>query len=291
MKHQISWLAAAVVSLALALPAFAGDFKSDRITVTVHGEGRDVVLIPGLSSSADVWDPTIAALPGYRYHVVQVKGFAGTQPEANASGPVVAPVAEEIARYIGAEKLEKPALVGHSMGGTLGMMVAARHPGLVSKLMVVDMWPFMGAMFAPDATAESVVPVASQFRDGIINAPEASRKTMAEQTIAGMIKTESFRPIAIKHSLDSDPGTSGQAMYDLITTDLRPELAKIQIPLRVLWALPPGAPMTAEQMEGYYRMSYANAPTVTIRQITDSYHFIMYDQPEAFQAELKTFLQ
>lgn len=291
MRLQISWLAAVVASLALALPAFAGDFKSDRITVTVHGEGRDVVLIPGLSSSADVWDSTIAALPGYRYHVVQVKGFAGTQPEANASGPVVAPVAEEIARYIGTEKLENPALVGHSMGGTLGIMVAARHPGLASKLMVVDMLPFMGAMFAPNATPESVAPVASQIRDGIIGAPEASRKAMAEQTIAGMIKAESFRPIAIKHSLDSDPGTSGQAMYDLITTNLSPELANIQVPLRVLWVLPPGAPITAEQMEGYYRMAYANAPDVTMRQITDSYHFIMYDQPEVFQAELKTFLQ
>ncbi|MBP2158698.1 MULTISPECIES: alpha/beta fold hydrolase [Asticcacaulis] len=291
MKKLISTLAAIAAGLALALPACAGDFKSDRIIVTTTGEGKDVVLIPGLSSSASVWDTTIQALPGYRYHVVQVKGFAGVPAEANATGPVVAPLAEEVARYIVSEKLDRPAVTGHSMGGTVGMMVAARHPGLVSRLMVVDMIPFMGAMFMPNATPDSVAPIAGQIRDGIRNAPAAGRQATAEQTIAGMIKTEAFRPAAIKHAMDSDPATSGQAMYELITTDLRPELANIKVPLRVLWVLPPGAPITAEQMAGYYQMSYANAPNASLRQVTDSCHFIMFDQPELFQAELKTFIQ
>lgn len=291
MKKLIATLAAVAAGLALALPAFAGDFKSDRIIVTTTGEGADVILIPGLSSSAAVWDTTIQAVPGYRYHVVQVKGFAGVPAEANATGPVVAPVAEEVARYIASQKLNRPAVAGHSLGGSVGLMVAARHPGLVSRLMVVDMIPFMGAMFMPNATPQSVAPVAAQFRDGIMNAPASGRQTTAEQTVAGMIKTEAFRPAAIKAVVDSDPATSGQGMYDLITTDLRPELTNINVPLRVLWALPPSAPVTAEQMAGFYQMSYANAPNASLRQVADSYHFIMYDQPELFQAELKAFLK
>jgi pimeloyl-ACP methyl ester carboxylesterase len=291
MKKLISKLAAIAVGLALALPAFAGDFKSDRIIVTTTGEGADVILIPGLSSSASVWDTTVKAVPGYRYHVIQVKGFAGFPAEANAAGPVVAPVAEEIARYIVSEKLNRPAVAGHSMGGSVGMMMTARHPGLVSRLMVVDMIPFMGAMFMPNATPQSVEPVAAQIRDGMINAPADMRLKTMEQTIGGMIKTESFQAAAMKHALDSDPATSGRVMYELITTDLRPELVNIKVPLRVLWVLPPSAPTTAEQMAGYYQMSYANAPTASLRQVTDSYHFIMYDQPEVFQAELKAFLK
>jgi len=79
-------------------------------------------------------------------------------------------------------------------------------------------------------------------------------------------------------------------MYDLILTDLRPGLAKVKVPLTVLWVLPQGAPITLAQMEGYYRASYANAPQTGLKHVPDSYHFIMYDQPELFRTELRAFL-
>jgi pimeloyl-ACP methyl ester carboxylesterase len=161
-------LALALVPLASACAttpsaSSAAAFSSERIGVEVRGSGPDVVLIPGLSSSPQAWESTIAAMPGYRYHLVHVAAFAGRPAGANRSGAVVAPVAEEIARYIAAARLERPALVGHSLGGTLAMMVAARHPQSVSRVMVVDMMPFMGAMFgAPGATPGSVEPIAAQ---------------------------------------------------------------------------------------------------------------------------------
>jgi pimeloyl-ACP methyl ester carboxylesterase len=267
-------------------------FASDRISVEVKGSGPDVVLIPGLSSSPRVWDATVAAVPGYRYHLVRVAGFDGAKPGANAAGPVVAPVAEEIARYIAEAKLNKPAIVGHSLGGTWAMMVAARHPELVSKVMVVDMMPFVGAMFAgPTATAATLAPMADQVRKGIATTTDGeARRKKAEQTIASMMKTESGRAAAVAQSLASDPAVSGQAMYDLILADLRPELARIKVPMTVLWALPPGAPVTEAQMEQFYKLSYAGVPQAAIKEIPDSYHFIMVDQPKVFQSELKAFL-
>jgi pimeloyl-ACP methyl ester carboxylesterase len=272
-------------------PAAAQGFISDRIGVEVRGTGPDVVLIPGLSSSPRVWESTIAAVPGYRYHLVHVAGFAGKAPGANASGPVVAPVAEEIARYIAEARLERPALVGHSLGGTLAMMVAARHPERVSRLMVVDMFPFLGAMFGgPTATADTLRPVAEQIRNGIATATGDPQRQRVEQTIATMVRTATMRPPAVEDSLASDAAVSGQAMYDIIVTDLRPELANIRVPMTVLYVHPPGAPVTEEQMTGFYRMSYAGTPQAVLKRIPDSYHFIMWDAPAAFQAELKTFL-
>lgn len=108
-----------------------------------------MILIPGLGSAPRAWASTVAALPGYRYHLVQVKGFAGVPAEANVEGNVAAPVAAEIARYIRSAGLSRPAVVGHSMGGTIGLILAAREPQSVGRLMVVDMLPFMGAMFGP----------------------------------------------------------------------------------------------------------------------------------------------
>jgi len=273
-----------------AQPAHAA-FTSDRIGVTVQGEGPDVVLIPGLSSSPEVWTSTVRAVPGYRYHLVHVSGFAGRAPGANARGPVVEPVAGEIARYIKETGLRRPAIVGHSLGGFWAMMVAARHPQLASRVMVVDMMPFMGAMFGgPSATPDSVRPIAEQFRQGIASSAGPAREAMARQTIDSMVRTEALRPQALRHSLDSDPVVSGQAMYDLITTNLIPELGNIQVPLTVLWVHPPGAPVTQEQMAGFYRASYAAVPHARLVRVPGAYHFIMWDEPEAFQRELKAFL-
>ena len=265
-------------------------FHSDRITVRTVGTGTDVVLIPGLSSSPAVWESAIAALPGYRYHLVQVRGFAGLDAGGNADGTVVAPVAEEIARYIEDSHLERPALVGHSLGGALAMMIAARHPELPGKVMVVDMMPFMGAMFAPDATPESIAPIAAQVRDGIANSPAETREAMTKQAIAGMVRTEELRAGPIADSLASDSGVSGQAMYELMTTDLRPELADIAVPLSVLWAMPTGAPVSKDQMAEFYRLSYALAPQAAITYVSNSSHFIMFDAPAQFREKLGRFL-
>jgi pimeloyl-ACP methyl ester carboxylesterase len=280
-------LAAHAAETAAKPPAFA----SDRLSVEVVGSGPDVVLVPGLSSSPDVWRSTIAALPGYRYHLVHVAGFAGKPAGANASGPVVEPVSGEIARYIREAKLKQPAIVGHSLGGAWAVTVAGRNPDLVSKAMVVDMLPFLGAMFGgPTATVESVRPIAEQMRTGIATSAGEARRKQIEQTIAGMVRTEALRAPVVGQSLASDPAASGQAMYDLITTDLRPEVARIKVPLTVLFVTPQGAPVTDAQMEQFYAMSYAGAPQAVLKRIPDSYHFIMLDAPEAFQRELKAFL-
>ena len=286
-------LAACAASIAPPHSVGTPAFHSDRVTITASGSGPDVILIPGLSSSTAVWDSTVAALPGYRYHLVQVNGFAGAPVQGNAEGPVVAPVAEEIARYIDAQGLDRPALVGHSLGGTLAMMVAARHPDAASKVMVVDMVPFLGALFLPGATPESVEPLAAQMRAGIADPdnPPAQREATARQTIATMIRTQSLRAGPIEDTLASDPAVSGQAMYDLITTDLRPELAAIDIPVSVLWVNAPNSPISEEQMAQFYRSSFANAPQVVITHVPDSYHFIMFDAPERFRAELDSFLR
>jgi pimeloyl-ACP methyl ester carboxylesterase len=249
------------------------------------------VLIPGLSSSPQVWESTIAALPGYRYHLVHVAGFAGRPSGANATGPVLAPVAEEIARYIREQRLDRPAIVGHSMGGSWAMMVAGRHPELASRVMVVDMMPFMAAMFGgPTATPDSVRPIAEQIRAGMASSTGDARQRQLEGTIATMVRTEALRPAAVRDSVESNPAVSAQGFYDLVMTDLRPDVARIRAPFTVLWVLPPNAPITGEQMERFYAASYAGAPQAVVRRVPESYHFIMWDQPEAFQRELRAFL-
>ena len=290
---------AVVASSALSPTAPQAAFTSDRVQVIVDGEAGlpDLVLIPGLSSSPDVWDETVAQLSGrYRIHRIHVNGFAGADAGANGQDgqtprPVIAPVAEEIARYIREQNLDKPAVIGHSMGGTMGMMVAARHPDLVGKLMVVDMVPFMGAMFGPPgSTVETVTPVADQVWSGQAKISHEAYVAAATPTITGMINNEARREEALQHMRDSDQQVSAAAFRELIVTDLRSELPAITAPVSVLYVKFNDARMTNEITDMIYSMSFASRPGTTLKRIDDSAHFIMFDQPQRFAAEVDAFL-
>lgn len=285
----VGW--AATGGAAAAAPAF----RSERITVEVQGAARpvgpDVILIPGLGSSPKVWATTVAAHPERRFHLVQVHGFAGTPVGGNAQGPVSAPVAEEVARYIREQGLKTPALIGHSMGGTIAIMTAARHPGQVGRLMVVDMIPFMGAMFGPPGTTpESVRPMADQIRTAMSAPPSTASKAQLKTMIDSMVRTENRRAEVLADSRASDQGVVARAFHELIVTDLRPELAGIKAPATVLYVRAAESPLNETQMDGVYRMSYAGLPGARLARVPDSAHFIMFDAAEHFQGEVRSFL-
>jgi pimeloyl-ACP methyl ester carboxylesterase len=277
------------VAAGVLAPAFAADFKSERISVTTEGEGSDVILIPGLASSPRIWREMVQAAPGHRYHLVQLAGFAGKARAGNADGAVAAPVAEEIARYIAAHALKKPAVIGHSMGGTIGMMLAARHPDALSGLMVVDMLPFLGAMFGPPGTtAASIAPTADYIATQMRAADPAARQARNVAALNNMIDAVPMRAGAIDDSNKSDPDVAARAYHELVVTDLRPELGKITVPTTVLYVVPKG--FTEEKVESGYKNAYAPLKGVTLKRISSSAHFIMWDQAVKFQAEVKGFL-
>lgn len=268
------------------------DFESGRFHVRVEGEGRDIILIPGLTSHPDIWEPLVARLDGnWRVHMIHIQGFAGAGVKGNGEGPVSAPVAEEIARYIEEQGLEDAVVVGHSMGGTIAMMLAARHPDLVHQLVVIDMISFMGNVFGgAAATPESVAPIADQIGAGMAASTPEQWRASATASITGMIQTESLRAGPIEHSVTSDPGVAGRAMRELIVTDLRPELSAITAPTQVIYVTFNNPGMTPEITDGIYAASFANLEGVVLKRIDNSAHFIMLDQPDALADAINDFL-
>ena len=263
-----------------------------HISITASGSGPDVVFIPGLASSAHVWDPQIARLKGYRIHVVQVRGFAGTEPGGNASGPVLQPVVDDIAAYIEANHLNAPAVIGHSMGGLAGLMLAKQHPQDVGRLMIVDSLPFTGLMFSPLATLAAVEPQARAMRDGLAAGSQAAYATAEPATMARLVKsTGPEAQAAIKAAVASDHSVVARALYDDLTTDLRPDLSSIKTPVTLLypWDAATGAPQA--MFDSLYTSAFAPLPHKTIIRIDGAFHFIQIDQPEAFDRQVQAFLK
>ncbi|MDB5699143.1 MAG: alpha/beta hydrolase, partial [Alphaproteobacteria bacterium] len=209
-------VAAAGAGLLPVRASAAGAFSPARFSVVVQGKGPDVILIPGLTASRAVWRGVVGGVTGYRYHLVQLAGFAGDPARGNAAGQVAAGTADELARYIVANGLHRPALVGHSMGGTIAMMVAARHPALAGKVMVVDMLPQPSALFG--STPGGVRGLADSL-GGLAAAP-GGRELVA--SLIGMFGDGSAA------SGRSDPDVVARATHELAVTDLRPELPSIR---------------------------------------------------------------
>lgn len=276
-------LAAAALTLLPAASAAAPSgalrpaFHSTRIAVRVIGSGPDVLLIPGLAASRGIWAETAAALPGYRCHLVQVAGFAGWPAAGNAKGAVVRPVADEIARYIRENGLKSPAVVGHSMGGTLATMIAARNPGLVGKIMVVDMLPQPAGLFG--ASSEGARGLADSLRD-IAAAPGGRELVSVFISMFGRDDGESVR---------SDPDVVARASHELALIDLTSELPRISAPMTVVYAAPDAQSRAATDRN--FAAAYRSKKDVRLVRIDNSGHMIMEDQPAKFRETLRAFLR
>ncbi len=263
------------VGLAAAMfPARAAPpFASRRIAVTVRGTGPDVLLIPGLASGPGIWNGQLTGLPGYRYHLVQVRGFAGLAPEDNASGALLAPLADEIARYAKAAGLVRPAVVGHSMGGTLAMMLGLR--GVAGRVMVVDMLPAGAGMVG--GTASGMGYLADQLGQ-YFTGTKAGRAYLAQ--IVGQAPG----------ARGSDPDVIANALRDLANSDLGPQLPRMAVPMRVVYAV--GADKAqAEEIGRRFRAAYAGKKNALLIPIGPSGHLVMADQPTRFTAALGDFLK
>jgi pimeloyl-ACP methyl ester carboxylesterase len=259
----------------------------------VSGKGADVILIPGLASSRDVYAAEARLLaPNYRLHLIQIAGFAGEPVGPNVTGPILAPVVEQIHQYVVAGKLQHPAIIGHSLGGLLGLMLAAAHPEDVGSLLIVDSLPFYALVFAPEATVDVVKPQAAAMRDQMLAASPDVYAAMANQAAGYLALNLDARKLVAASSIASDRAVMANAMYEDLITDLRPQLVGIKTSATLLYPYDAAAvgPDSAK-IDAVYTNAYSTMPNLKIHRIDDSRHFIMYDQPAAFDKAVQSFLK
>jgi len=291
-----STIIAVVVAIATALSSQSRAAEAPQaqsqpaFSVQVSGEGQDMVLIPGLASSGEVWKSTVAHYSKhYRCHVLTLAGFAGSPA---IQGDLVKEAEEGISRYIEQQHLHHPVIVGHSMGGFLALRLAADHPAQVGRLVIVDSLPALGATFIPNGTPEQIQTMAGQVRDNLEKNPASQTDEAIRKNVAGMATASQDVDRIVAWSKASDRRTVGEAMYDILATDLRPQLPQVKTPTLVLgtWiAYKDYAPEAA--IEGTFKQQYAGLAGAKIEMAQTARHFIMYDDPTWMFERMDAFLQ
>ncbi len=259
----------------------------DRFSDEIVGQGPDLVFIPGLASSRATWKVEADRLKGrYRVHLIQIAGFAGESARANAAGEVFVPTAEALDTYLAEQHLTPATVIGHSLGGTMALYLAEHHGDHLKKILIVDALPFYSVLMGgPTATVDSIRPVAERIRASTQPSPNMDR------IVAGMVTSPENRTLISGWSTVSDHGAVNRAMADDLELDMRTGLATIATPITLLYPdyAPAGSPPGAT--DGLYGQAYAAAPHKTLVRIDNSLHFIMLDQPAAFETALDAFLK
>lgn len=249
--------------------------------VEVSGSGDPVLLFPGFTCTGEVWEETVAELSkNYECHSFTFAGFGGVPA---IEKPWLPKIKEGIIQYVKDKKLIKPTIIGHSLGGTLGLWLSSEEEEIFKKIIVVDALPSTGALMIPNFKSENMV-YDSPYNQQMLQMDEATFLTTAKRMASFMSLNEAKHQQLVDWIMIADRKTYVYGYTDLLKLDLREAVSKIKTPVTVMAAT---HPYGLETVKKTYEGQYKNLSAYDILYAEGAAHFIMYDKPVWFLKRLK----
>ena len=228
-----------------------------RVRYRTAGAGDPVVLVHGLAGSTRWWTPVLPALAARRaVYLVDLPGF-GAMRGGRRGG--LAGAAAWLGDWLDAVGVERPALVGHSMGAAIALRVAAGRADRLDRLVLVTPagLPTGRSLFG------YAVPLATALRH-------------STPRFLAVLATDAVRagPLSLLH-----------ATRDVLADDVRGELRAITVPTLVLVGerdtlIPPAVG----------DMVRRELPAARLVVLESAGHVPMFDRPDAFNDVVLDFL-
>jgi N-formylmaleamate deformylase len=257
--------------------------------VTVTGSGSPVLLIPGLATSGEVWDSTVARLQdSHQLHVLTLAGFGGPEPLGE---PFLPRVASAIVEYVDENRLDRPILVGHSLGGFVAFLAASEAPQAFGGVVAVDGVPFLPALLNADATAAAQVDQATAVRSFYDSLDREQFLAQTSMALSSMMTDSADVERARGWAAKTEPRAAGIAVAELMTTDLRQRVARITTPVLLIGALGAAPEPMRDTFRAAYHAQVAALPAAQVVFAESARHFVMIDDPGFFFATLEGFLE
>ncbi|WP_350289468.1 alpha/beta hydrolase [uncultured Croceitalea sp.] len=273
------------IILSILFLSISVNSQNKAFEVNVIGKGNPILLFPGFTCTGEVWKDLVTEIS--KTNECHVFTFAGFGDVAAIEKPWLPKIKDAIIDYVEQQNLNNPIIIGHSLGGALGLWLATDENHPYSKLIVVDALPSTGALMMPNFNSENIA-YKSPWNNQLLGMNEVSFEKMASQMATGMtLKTDKHKQLT-DWILQSDRETYVYGYTDLLKLDLREDIAKIDIPVKVLGAT---HPYGLEMAKATYEKQYKNLKGYEIEFAEGSAHFIMYDKPEWFLEKIVTALK
>lgn len=242
-------------------------------------------------SDASVFnDLTINLLSHYELHLVSIKGFASTPGGDDFS---LSRLIDDLLSYIEKNNLQRPHILGHSIGGLTGFVLASYNQDKIGKLVSVDALPFIGPIFTRtnSTTVDMMLPQAQNIKAMFAN---LSSEQLAVQTQQGVfIQATSIHDqnVIIDMAKHSNPIAVSNAIYDVMTTDMRAPLIHSNTQILMLGASG-GFTQQAqhEQASILYSQQFENVNNAELVMNTKVRHFMFFDDVKWVSQQVIRFL-
>jgi pimeloyl-[acyl-carrier protein] methyl ester esterase len=251
------------------------------------GEGKPLVFLHGWSANADFFEAQ---------HTLARQGFRLILPDLPGHGPNATPnprltipdLAAALAEYLAAEKLERPVLVGWSMGASVALDYLGRKDALpVGGLVILDMTPKVAntatwrcGLANGQGEAEMRAAAAEMEREWKAFAPRIGKALFARNRPAD--------PDAVRQASEAfaanDPATMASLWRSLALLDCRATLSTLPCP--VLAIMGAASRIYGPDLADWYR---TQGPVVAVISVENAGHAPHIEQPEVVNAAIADF--
>jgi pimeloyl-ACP methyl ester carboxylesterase len=229
-----------------------------------------IVFVHGWTCSRDFWPGQISNF-AKKHRVVALDLRGHGESDKPDEDYTIDAFADDVAWLIGQLGLQKPVVIGHSMGGVIAMKLARKHPDVTSAVVLVDS-PIL-------PLPEAMKPLLEQLMAGL--------QSPQWETIAQGFGSQTFfdanTPPALVEEIRRQMGAPQRVTYTALSSTLAPEnQAAGPIPVPSLFIRAQTAYATEDQLR-------AHIPGMGVITVPAA-HFLQMEQPDATNNTISDFL-
>jgi pimeloyl-ACP methyl ester carboxylesterase len=243
--------------------------KDQNIYYQKLGEGKDLIMLHGWKQDVSSFHAVAEKLKkDFTLWLIDLPGFGRSEnPKQDFK---VEDYADIVYQFIKENNIEKPVLLGHSVGGRIGIVLASKYPESLSKLILEDS---AGIKPKQSLSKSLIYPLAKAFKYLTPNLFNLKTK----------IRHKLYK------NLGSDYSTAGKlkgTLTNILEEDLTPQLSSIKTQTLILWG---SNDPNKESSPANARTMYKKIPFSKLEFIEGADHFPHLTHAEKFIYFVKDF--